>query len=82
MNTPDQHSHETRDFASAIAPEWLEQLVAALDEIQEAQEAQEAQADPETTTDTEADTQSRRRHKRRSGKPSRHHANFASRAAR
>ena len=57
MNTPDQHSHETRDFASAIAPEWLEQLVAALDEIQEAQEAQEAQADPETTTDTNTEAE-------------------------
>ena len=56
MDRQDQHSHETRDFASAIAPDWLERLVAVLDDIQEAVEknAEATKALPDAPEGTEA----------------------------
>ena len=59
MDRQDQHSHETRDFASAIAPDWLERLVAVLDDIQEAVEknAEATKALPDAPEGTEAPQQ-------------------------
>ena len=63
MDRQDQHSHETRDFASAIAPDWLERLVAVLDDIQEAveknAEATKALPDAPEGTETPEGTESK-----------------------